>query len=82
MREKDILSQLESVIKETLGNPNISIKRESTAKDIPEWDSLNHVLVIVAIEKAFNLSFEPSQVASFQNIGDIIDCIDKIRSTP
>lgn len=42
-----------------------------SAKDIPEWDSMNYLLFIADIEKEYNISFSMDEVLGFQTLGDI-----------
>lgn len=42
-----------------------------SAKDVPEWDSMNYLLFIADIEKAYNISFSMDEVLGVQTLGDI-----------
>ena len=50
---------------------------ETTADDVEEWDSLTHVQIVVALEKAFALKFTSREILSWDNVGDLVDCIEK-----
>lgn len=54
----------------------IEIFDEMTAKDIEDWDSLMHIQLIIAIEKAFRVKFSAQEVAQVNNVGDFIQLID------
>ena len=53
-------------------NDEIEISETTVAADIPEWDSLNHIYLVVAIEKYFKVKFTTHQIQSWQSVGDII----------
>jgi len=53
-------------------NDEIEISETTVAADIPEWDSLNHIYLVVAIEKHFKVKFTTHQIQSWQCVGDII----------
>lgn len=42
-----------------------------SAKDIPEWDSMNYLLFIADVEKVYNVSFSMDEVLGVQTLGDI-----------
>jgi acyl carrier protein len=70
-----ILAQVNEVFRTVLGDPKLAIGLETTAKDVPEWDSLTHVELIVAIEKRFKIKFTSREVRRFQNVGEMCETI-------
>jgi acyl carrier protein len=49
-----------------------SVKPDTTANDIEEWDSLSHIRLIVAIERKFNVRFKNSEIESLKRVGDLV----------
>jgi acyl carrier protein len=49
-----------------------SVKPDTTANDIEEWDSLSHIRLIVAIERKFNIKFKNSEIESLKRVGDLV----------
>ena len=47
------------------------IKDELSSKDIPNWDSMNYLLFISELEKAFNMSFSMDEVMNVQTLGEL-----------
>ncbi len=70
------LEDLNNIFLELFNRSDMSIKRETTAKDIEGWDSLMHVRIIISIEQNYNISFSASEATSFDNVGDILDLIN------
>ena len=75
MVKEEILLQLNNLFKDVLDNPDVIVTESSTASDIEEWDSLNHIQLVVAIEKHFKLKFTSSEILSWKNVGEMIDAI-------
>jgi acyl carrier protein len=72
----DIIANLNQIFSDVLELDEVNLKRETTANDIEEWDSLSHILLIVAIEKGFKLRFTSKEIQSWKNVGEMIDCIE------
>ncbi|PQA94362.1 acyl carrier protein [Chryseobacterium shigense] len=75
MNKDEILAKLTGIFHDELDNDAIVLNFETTAEDIEEWDSLSHIQLIVAVEKAFKVRFTSSEIQSWNNVGEMIDCI-------
>ena len=75
MEKNQILAEVQEIFREVLDNEEIVLANETTADDIEEWDSLTHIQLIVAIEKHFKIKFTSKEILSWQNVGEMIDCI-------
>ena len=75
MDKNQILEEVQEIFREVLDNEEIVLASETIADDIEEWDSLTHIQLIVAIEKHFKIKFTSKEILSWQNVGEMIDCI-------
>lgn len=66
-----ITDELKKIILDTLKLDDFDIKDETTAPEVPGWDSLNHVNVILAVEKHFNIRFKNLEVLRLKNVGEL-----------
>jgi len=72
-----IMKQLNDIFIDVLDNDSIKLTPETSAKDIEEWDSLNHIQLIVAIERKFKLRFNSSEINSWKTVGEMCTAIEK-----
>lgn len=77
MERNDILARVQDVFREELELDDLVLEDETTADDVEEWDSLSHVQLVVALEKTFGIKFTSREILSWDNVGDLIDCISK-----
>ncbi|WP_158826212.1 acyl carrier protein [Mucilaginibacter lacusdianchii] len=75
MEKSEVLEKLNVIFKDTLENDDLCINYATTAKDVDEWDSLNHIQLVVDIEKSFNIRFKSTEIHSWNNVGEMIDSI-------
>mgnify|MGYP003398290956 CR=1 FL=1 len=75
MNKDQILEEVQEIFREVLDTEEIVLNNATTADDVDEWDSLTHIQLIVAIEKHFNIRFTSREILSWQNVGEMIDCI-------
>ncbi len=66
-----ISGELKKIILKALKLEDFDFKDETIASQIPGWDSLNHVNVILAVEKYYNIRFKNLEVLRLKNIGDL-----------
>lgn len=59
--------------------PDISM--ETTMADIPEWDSLSFLNVILEIEKTFGITIGPNDAVKMTSIRSITEVIRNKRGT-
>jgi len=75
MEENVITSKLEQIFRNVFGKDSILITRELSANDIPEWNSLNHMILVSEVESAFSIRFKLKDLNLMHNVGDMIDII-------
>jgi len=71
-----ISDKLKAVILKELKLDDFDIQDVTMASQVPGWDSLNHINVILAIEKDYGLRFKGYEVLKCKNIGDLQKLVD------
>lgn len=80
MNIQKIIYQVNEIFKEVLDDDTLNIDFNSTADDVEDWDSLNHILLIVEIEKKFKINFTSQEIHSYMNVGAMSeDILKKIK---
>ncbi|MBI2270811.1 MAG: acyl carrier protein [Bacteroidetes bacterium] len=75
METVEVLQQLNRIFNEVLNNDSIVLTEKTTSNDVPEWDSLAYIELIVAIEKHFNIEFTASEIKDWENVGGMVSAI-------
>lgn len=75
MTTAQVYSQLAEVFREVFDDPGIQPHPAMTASEVPEWDSFNHITLIVAIETRFRVKFSTAELESMKNVGQMADLI-------
>ncbi|HTT69649.1 MAG TPA: acyl carrier protein [Anaeromyxobacteraceae bacterium] len=77
MTYDEVKAQLTEVFRQVFDQPTLALEDATTAKDVEGWDSLTHINLIVAAEKAFRTRFTTREVQALANVGDFIRLIQK-----
>lgn len=81
--DAEIRARLTEVFQDVFDDGSIQIRDDMTAKDIEEWDSLNHINLIVAVERSFRIKFTTKEVSTLANVGEFIGLIaTKLSKVP
>jgi acyl carrier protein len=72
-------AELVSLIQATFGQKHLQIDADSVASEVPGWDSLNHVTLMLAIEQRFHVFIQPDQSAKLANVGELYKLIVERR---
>lgn len=75
MVRDEIFKQLDEVFQDVFDDDSITVAEETTADDIEDWDSLEHINLVVAVEKKFNIKFNMGEVVKMKNVGEMVDII-------
>ena len=75
MEKEEIYERLNSVFRDVFDDESIVVKPETTSNDIEDWDSLEHINLVVAVEQEFGIKFNMKEVTSMKNVGEMVEII-------
>lgn len=53
------------------------LNERTSAPDVPGWDSFNNINLMIAVEKAFGVSFRAHEIEALRNVGELLDMIER-----
>ena len=75
MTREEVFETVNGIFRDVFEDDTIVVTDETTAADIEDWDSYEHINLINAIEKAFSMKFTMGQVVSMKNVGEMVDIL-------
>ena len=75
MTREEVFAPLNEVFQDVFDDESITVNEETTADDIEDWDSLEHINLIAAVEQEFGMKFTMGQVVTMKNVGEMADII-------
>ena len=81
MNQTDVIAKLQ-IIFDTVFLEPVALTPTIGAKDVPEWDSLTHISLMVSVEKSFGVRFRVGEVENAKNVGEFADLILKRMQVP
>jgi acyl carrier protein len=76
MDKAEIWKLATNVFRETLDVDDLVLTPQLTARDVEGWDSLNHILLVVAVEQRFGIRFNTGEIDGLENVGQFIELIE------
>ncbi len=81
MQQEEIYSKLTETFRDVLDVDHLVLTPELTADSVPEWDSFNHIHLVVAVEAQFKVRFQTAELESIQSVGHFVEAIQaKMRA--
>lgn len=75
MNQEEIYDKLNTVFQDVFDDESITVSEVTTAEDIEDWDSLEHINLVAAVEQAFGVKFSMGQVMTMKNVGEMVTII-------
>jgi acyl carrier protein len=75
MTRETIYERVNIVFRDIFDDESITVNDATTADDIEDWDSLEHINLVVAIEEEFGVKFTMGEVTGMKNVGEMVDIL-------
>jgi len=72
--------QVRNLASDIFGIPADKITPESSPETIENWDSMQHLNLVLAIEEKFGVQLEPEDIEQMKNIGAVVALVEKLQS--
>ena len=72
MTRDQAFDRLELVFRDVFDDDSIVLYEDTTADDIDDWDSIEHITLIAAVEKEFGMRFSMGEVSGMKDVGEMV----------
>jgi acyl carrier protein len=73
--DNEIYAKMTEIFRDVFDDDAIEVTPDLTASDVPEWYSLSHIRLVLAVQKAFQTKFSAAQTANLKNVGEFVALI-------
>jgi acyl carrier protein len=70
-----IRAKVQEILRDVVDDDSVIITDDTVAEDVVDWDSVNHVRLIVGVEESMNVRFETDEITRPESVGELVDLI-------
>lgn len=75
MTRESVAEKVQEIFRDVFDDDTLVITDLTNSDDIEDWDSLEHISLIMSMEKEFDMKFDIKEVGKLENVGGMIDLI-------
>ena len=75
MTREEVFEKLNTVFRDNFDDDGSNLTDSTSSADIEDWDSLEQINLVVAIQDAFGIKFNIEEVNAMKNVGEMADAI-------
>lgn len=79
MPRDEIMAELTEIFRDLFGDDDIVLTPETTADDVPGWDSIKHISLVVAVEDRFGIKIATTELEGLRHVGDLVALVEAKR---
>lgn len=76
-----MIQALNPIFRDIFDDPELNVVETTSSQDIPDWDSVAQVKLVLAIEEEFDVEFTTDEVAAFKSVGDFVRALEARRAS-
>ena len=73
--KSEMLKRIQNIFRDVFDDDNLEVTNKTNSEEIEEWDSLNHINLVVGIEKEFNIRFVLDELQPLKDVGEMLDLL-------
>ena len=77
MSREEIFNGVQNIFRDIFDDNDLIISDSTNSDEIEDWDSLNHINLVSAIEKEFKIRFALRELMTLKDVGAMIDLMVK-----
>lgn len=77
MSREEVFEKVQEIFRDVFDDEELIISDKTNSDEIEDWDSLEHISLIVSMEKEFSMKFDIKEVNKLENVGEMIDLIKR-----
>lgn len=75
MTREEVFNQVQDIFRDIFDDQTLAIENSTSSEDIEDWDSMNHINLVSAIEKQFSIRFPLGELQRLNDVGALLDLI-------
>ena len=73
----ELLAKIRDILADATDDDSLQLSESTTAEDVADWDSINHVKLLIGLESDLGFRFDTDEVGGLKNGGELIDLVQK-----
>ena len=80
MSREEVFEKITDIFRDVFDDDDLVIGETTNSDDIEDWDSLEHINLVINMEKKFGLKFNLKEVGELKNVGEMVDLILRMKT--
>ena len=80
MTKEEVFNEVQNIFRDIFDEDGLIINSSTNSDEIEDWDSLNHINLVSAIEKEFKIRFALGELMELKDVGSMVDLmVEKLK---